>query len=60
MVRRQTLRLTVIFNGAVFKYGITTGATAAAAAKAAVIAAFNEPVDRVVIPTPIGYVLRFQ
>ena len=40
------------------KYGITTGATAAAAAKAAVIAALNEPVDRVVIPTPIG--LRFE
>ena len=40
------------------KYGITTGATAAAAAKAAVIAATAEPVDRVVIPTPIG--LRFE
>ena len=40
------------------KYGITTGATAAAAAKAAVIAALDEPVDRVVIPTPIG--LRFE
>jgi cobalt-precorrin-5B (C1)-methyltransferase len=40
------------------KYGITTGATAAAAAKAAVIAVFNEPVERVVIPTPIG--LRFE
>ena len=40
------------------KYGITTGATAAAAAKAAVIAALKEPVDRVVIPTPIG--LRFE
>jgi len=40
------------------KYGITTGATAAAAAKAATIAAFKEPVDRVVIPTPIG--LRFE
>lgn len=40
------------------KYGITTGATAAAAAKAAVIAVFTEPVDRVVIPTPIG--LRFE
>jgi cobalt-precorrin-5B (C1)-methyltransferase len=40
------------------KYGITTGATAAAAAKAAVIAALMEPVDRVVIPTPIG--LRFE
>jgi cobalt-precorrin-5B (C1)-methyltransferase len=40
------------------KYGITTGATAAAAAKAAVIAVVKEPVDRVVIPTPIG--LRFE
>ena len=40
------------------KYGITTGATAAAAAKAAVTAIVKEPVDRVVIPTPIG--LRFE
>ena len=40
------------------KYGLTTGATAAAAAKAATIAALNEPVDCVVIPTPIG--LRFE
>ncbi|MCW3995175.1 MAG: cobalt-precorrin-5B (C(1))-methyltransferase CbiD [Candidatus Bathyarchaeota archaeon] len=40
------------------KYGITTGATAAAAAKAAVTALVKEPVDRVVIPTPIG--LRFE
>ena len=40
------------------KYGITTGATAAAAAKAATIAIVKEPVDRVVIPTPIG--LRFE
>ncbi len=40
------------------KYGITTGATAAAAAKAATLAALKEPVDRVVIPTPIG--LRFE
>lgn len=40
------------------KYGITTGATAAAAAKAAVTAVVGEPVDRVVIPTPIG--LRFE
>jgi cobalt-precorrin-5B (C1)-methyltransferase len=40
------------------KYGITTGATAAAAAKAAVIAIVKAPVDRVVIPTPIG--LRFE
>jgi len=40
------------------KYGITTGATAAAAAKAATIAVFKEPVNCVVIPTPIG--LRFE
>jgi len=40
------------------KYGITTGATAAAAAKAATIAATAKPVERVVIPTPIG--LRFE
>jgi cobalt-precorrin-5B (C1)-methyltransferase len=40
------------------KYGITTGASAAAAAKAAVTALVSEPVDRVVIPTPIG--LRFE
>ena len=40
------------------KYGITTGASAAAAAKAALIAVLTKPVDRVVIPTPIG--LRFE
>jgi cobalt-precorrin-5B (C1)-methyltransferase len=40
------------------KYGITTGATAAAAAKAATLAVLGVPVDRVVIPTPIG--LRFE
>lgn len=40
------------------KYGITTGATAAAAAKAAVTALISKPVDRVVIPTPIG--IRFE
>ena len=40
------------------KYGITTGATAAAAAKAAVTAIVLGPVDRVVIPTPIG--IRFE
>ena len=40
------------------KYGITTGASAAAAAKAAVIALTGKPVDRVVIPTPIG--MRFE
>jgi cobalt-precorrin-5B (C1)-methyltransferase len=36
------------------KYGITTGASAAAAAKAAVLALVSEPVERVIIPTPIG------
>jgi cobalt-precorrin-5B (C1)-methyltransferase len=40
------------------KYGITTGATAAAAAKAATVAALKEPINYVVIPTPIG--LRFE
>jgi len=40
------------------KYGITTGACAAAAAKAALITLVSAPVDRVVIPTPIG--IRFE
>ena len=40
------------------KYGITTGASAAAASKAALMALLNQPVDRVIIPTPIG--LRFE
>jgi cobalt-precorrin-5B (C1)-methyltransferase len=40
------------------KYGISTGASVAAAAKAAVFAITNAPVDRVVIPTPIG--IRFE
>jgi cobalt-precorrin-5B (C1)-methyltransferase len=40
------------------KYGITTGATAAAASKAALITLLEKPVNRVVIPTPIG--LRFE
>ena len=40
------------------RYGITTGASAAAAAKAAVIALVGNPVEKVVIPTPIG--LRFE
>lgn len=40
------------------KYGLSTGACAAAAAKAAVTALINNPVDRVVIPTPIG--IRFE
>ena len=40
------------------KYGITTGATAAAAAKAAVLTVVKDCVDKVVIPTPIG--IRFE
>lgn len=40
------------------KYGISTGASAAAAAKAAVIAMTHTTVDKVVIPTPIG--IRFE
>ncbi|NLE06286.1 MAG: cobalamin biosynthesis protein CbiD [Crenarchaeota archaeon] len=40
------------------KYGISTGATAAAAAKAAVLAMTCAKVDKVVIPTPIG--IRFE
>jgi cobalt-precorrin-5B (C1)-methyltransferase len=40
------------------KYGITTGASAAAAAKAAVLTLVGGKVDSVVIPTPIG--LRFE
>ncbi len=44
--------------GRFLKYGVTTGACAAAAAKAAVITLISNPVDRVVIPTPIG--IRFE
>jgi cobalt-precorrin-5B (C1)-methyltransferase len=40
------------------KYGITTGASAAAAAKAAVLTIVQGEVDSAVIPTPIG--LRFE
>ena len=40
------------------KYGLTTGASAAAAAKAAVVTLTSGCVDRVVIPTPIG--IRFE
>jgi cobalt-precorrin-5B (C1)-methyltransferase len=36
------------------KYGISTGACAAAAAKAALLALLDRPVKYVVIPTPIG------
>ncbi|MCW4009201.1 MAG: cobalt-precorrin-5B (C(1))-methyltransferase CbiD [Candidatus Bathyarchaeota archaeon] len=40
------------------KYGISTGASAAAAAKAALITLTDKCVDHVVIPTPIG--IRFE
>ncbi len=40
------------------RYGNTTGACASAAAKAALIALLNHPVDRVGIPSPIG--VRFE
>lgn len=36
------------------RYGITTGACAAAAAKAALITLLDKPVERVGVPTPIG------
>jgi len=42
----------------VLKYGNTTGAYATAAAKAAVIALLDKPVDRVGIPSPLG--IRFE
>lgn len=40
------------------RYGNTTGACASAAAKAALIALLNHPVDRVGVPSPIG--VRFE
>ncbi|MCX8152942.1 MAG: cobalt-precorrin-5B (C(1))-methyltransferase CbiD [Candidatus Bathyarchaeota archaeon] len=40
------------------RYGLSTGACAAAAAKAAVMALMGASVDKVVIPTPIG--IRFE
>ncbi len=40
------------------RYGITTGACAAAAAKAALITLLSKPIDRVGIPSPIG--IRFE
>lgn len=40
------------------KYGVSTGACAAAASKAAVVALLSGPVEHVVIPTPIG--IRFE
>jgi cobalt-precorrin-5B (C1)-methyltransferase len=42
----------------VLRYGTTTGACAAAAAKAALITLLGNPVDRVGIPSPIG--IRFE
>ncbi len=42
----------------VLRYGNTTGACAAAAAKAALIALLKEPVDRVGVPSPYG--IRFE
>src|SRR3972149_9402950 len=56
---KPSLSIKGIENMARFlKYGITTGACAAAAAKAALITLVSAPVDRVVIPTPIG--IRFE
>jgi cobalt-precorrin-5B (C1)-methyltransferase len=40
------------------RYGNTTGACAAAAAKAALLALMNHPVDRVGVPSPYG--IRFE
>jgi cobalt-precorrin-5B (C1)-methyltransferase len=42
----------------VLRYGNTTGACAAAAAKAALIALLDHPVDRVGVPSPFG--VRFE
>jgi cobalt-precorrin-5B (C1)-methyltransferase len=42
----------------VLRYGNTTGAYAAAAAKAALITLLDKPVDRVGIPSPLG--IRFE
>ncbi|MEM1757487.1 MAG: cobalt-precorrin-5B (C(1))-methyltransferase, partial [Candidatus Bathyarchaeia archaeon] len=36
------------------RYGISTGACAAAAAKAALLTIIDKPVDHVGVPTPIG------
>jgi cobalt-precorrin-5B (C1)-methyltransferase len=48
----------VVKTRRVLRYGNTTGACAAAAAKAALIALLDHPVDRVVVPSPIG--VRFE
>ena len=45
--------IVVLSNGSVLKRGYTTGTTAAAAAKAAVLA-FKKNVDHVCVPTPVG------
>lgn len=42
----------------VLRYGVTTGACAAAAAKAAALTLLNKPVDRVGVPSPLG--IRFE
>jgi cobalt-precorrin-5B (C1)-methyltransferase len=42
----------------VLRYGTTTGACASAAAKAAVLAILDKPVDRIGVPSPIG--VRFE
>jgi cobalt-precorrin-5B (C1)-methyltransferase len=48
----------VVETRRVLRYGNTTGACAAAAAKAALIAVVKEPVDRVGVPSPFG--IRFE
>jgi cobalt-precorrin-5B (C1)-methyltransferase len=48
----------VVETRRVLRYGNTTGACAAAAAKAALIALLDHPVDRVGIPSPVG--VRFE
>jgi cobalt-precorrin-5B (C1)-methyltransferase len=50
--------LGVVRTRRALRYGNTTGACAAAAAKAALIALVKEPVDRVGVPSPIG--VRFE
>jgi len=50
--------LGVVETRRALRYGNTTGACASAAAKAALIALLNHPVDRVGVPSPIG--VRFE